>query len=64
MVVAHNSSTSKNDKLKIYIDFRILNVATEKDPYPLPFTNEMLNIIIGYKAYSFLDGYLDTIKYL
>jgi hypothetical protein len=28
-----------------------------KDPYPLPFTNEMLNIVVGYEAYSFLDGY-------
>jgi len=28
----------KNGKLKIYIDFRKLNEATKKDPYPLPFT--------------------------
>jgi hypothetical protein len=35
----------KNGKLRIYIDFRKLNVATNKDPYPLPFTNEMLNIV-------------------
>jgi hypothetical protein len=57
MVVAHNSSTKKNGKLKIYIDFRKLNVATKKDPYPLPFKNEMLNTIAWYEAYSFLDGY-------
>jgi hypothetical protein len=43
--------------LKICIDFKTLNVATKKDPYPLPFTNEILNTIIGYEAYSFLDGY-------
>jgi hypothetical protein len=30
----------KNGKLKICVDFRKLNVATKKDPYPLPFTNE------------------------
>jgi len=47
----------KNGKLKICIDFIKLNVAT-KDPYPLPFTNEVLNTIIGYEAYYFLDGYL------
>jgi hypothetical protein len=29
----------KNGELKIYIDFRKLNVATKKDPYPLPFTD-------------------------
>jgi len=50
--------TKKNGKLRIYIDFRKLNVATKKDPYPLSFINEVLNIVIGYKAYSFLDGYL------
>ncbi len=31
-----------NGKLKICTDFRILNVGTKKDPYPLPFTNEIL----------------------
>jgi hypothetical protein len=31
----------KNGKLKICIDFKKLNVATKKDPYPLPFTNEV-----------------------
>ncbi len=39
----------KNGKLKMYIDFRKLNVATKKDPYPLLFTYEMLNIIVGMK---------------
>jgi hypothetical protein len=47
----------KNGKLKIYIDFQKLNATTKKDPYPLPFTDEMLNIT-RYEAYSFLDGYL------
>ncbi len=48
----------KNGKLIICIDFKKLNVATKKDPYPLPFTVEMLNTVVGYKAYFFLDGYL------
>jgi hypothetical protein len=48
----------KNAKLKIYIDFRKLNVATKNDPYPLPFTNEMLNIVARCEAYSIFDGYL------
>jgi hypothetical protein len=47
----------KNGKLKIYIDFKKLNVTTKKDPYPLFFTNEVLNIVAGYEAYSFLYGY-------
>ncbi len=47
----------KNGKLKIYIDFKKLNVTTKKDPYPLPFIDEVLNIVARYEAYSFLDGY-------
>jgi hypothetical protein len=47
----------KNGKLKICVDFRKLNKATKKNPYPLPFSDEVLNIIVGYEAYSFLDGY-------
>jgi hypothetical protein len=47
----------KNGKLRICINFRKLNATTKKDPYPLLFTNEVLNTIAGYEAYSFLDGY-------
>ncbi len=48
----------KNGKLRICIGFRKLNATTKKDPYPLPFTYEVLNTIVGCQAYSFLDGYL------
>jgi len=34
-----------NGKLTICIDFRKLIVAIKKDPYPLPFTYEGLNIV-------------------
>jgi hypothetical protein len=47
----------KNGKLRICIYFKKLNATTKKDPYPLPFTNEVLNIVIRYEAYSFLDRY-------
>jgi hypothetical protein len=47
----------KNGKLKIYIDFEKLNATIKKDPYHSPFTNEVLNKIIGYETYFFLDGY-------
>ncbi len=40
------------------MDFKKLNVATKKDPYRLPFTNEVLNIVVGYEAYLLLNGYL------
>ncbi len=47
----------KNGKLKIYINFRKLNIATKKDLYPLSFTTEVLNIVARYEVYFFLDGY-------
>ncbi len=47
----------KNGKLRIYVDFMKLNKATKKYPYPLPFFDKILNIIVGYEAYSFLDGF-------
>ncbi len=43
----------KNGKLIICVDFRKLSVATKKDPYSLPFTNEVINIIVGYEVYTF-----------
>ncbi len=43
----------KNGKLIICIDFKKLNTTIKKDPYPLPFTYE----VVGYEAYSFLDEY-------
>jgi hypothetical protein len=48
----------KNDKMKTCIDFRKLNATTKKDPYPLPFTYEVLNTVARYEAYYFFDGYL------
>jgi len=50
----------KNGKFKICVDFRKLNVATKKDPYPLPFIDEVQNIIVDHDAYSFLDGYFEN----
>jgi hypothetical protein len=47
----------KNGKLRMCIDFRRLNTATKKDPYSLPFTDEVLDSVAGHKMYSFLDGF-------
>jgi hypothetical protein len=47
----------KKGKFKIYVNFRKLNVIMKKDPFPLPFTNEVLNIVTRCETYSFLDGY-------
>jgi hypothetical protein len=47
----------KNGKFKICVDFKKVNAVTKKDPFPLPFTHEVLNTVVGCETYSFLDGY-------
>ncbi len=47
----------KNGKLKFYVDFKKLNKAIKKDHYPLPFSDEVFNVVTWYEAYSFEDGY-------
>jgi hypothetical protein len=47
----------KNEKLKICVDFKKVNATMKKDPFSLPITNEVLNIVARCEAYSFLDGY-------
>jgi hypothetical protein len=47
----------KNGKLRICVDFRKLTVATKKDPYPLPFIDEVIYTVTGHEVYTFLDGF-------
>jgi hypothetical protein len=37
------------------VDFKKLNVTTKKDPYPLPFIDEVINIVVGHEINTFLD---------
>ena len=39
------------------IDYRKLNTSTRKDHYPLPFINQMLDILARHSYYYFLGGY-------
>jgi hypothetical protein len=39
------------------VDFKKLNKAIEKNLYPLPFFDEVLNIVVRYEAYSLFNGY-------
>jgi len=40
------------------VDFQGFNVITKKDPYPLAFTEEVLDEVVGHEVYLFLDGFL------
>ncbi len=46
----------KNGKLCICVDYRHLNFLTKKDPNPLPFIDEVLDLIASKELYSFLNG--------
>ena len=47
----------KNDKIRVFVDYRKLNVATIPDAFSLPFTNRVLDAVLGHEIYSFLDGF-------
>ena len=42
---------------RICIDYWKLNKATRKDHFPLPFLDQMLNMLEGHEYYCFLNGY-------
>ena len=42
---------------RICIDYWKLNKATQKDHFPLPFLDQMLDRLTGHEYYCFLDGY-------
>ena len=47
----------KNDKLRVYVNFKKLNSCTVKYHYPLPYTETILERLVGHEAYNFLDGF-------
>ncbi|MCO5575229.1 hypothetical protein L7F22_029028 [Adiantum nelumboides] len=55
--------SKKNGKHTVCVDYRKLNAQTIKDPFPLPFTDMMLDQIAGHEMYSFMDGYNGPFQY-
>ncbi len=47
----------RNGQLRICVDFIKINVITKKDPDLLPFTNEVINMVVGHEVYTFIDGF-------
>ena len=44
---------------RVCIDYRRLNEVTQKDHFPLPFMDQLLERVSGHPFYCFLDGYSD-----
>ena len=47
----------KSGEIRLCVDFRNLNLSSQKDNYPLPSLDEVLQIVNGSKMMSFLDGF-------
>jgi hypothetical protein len=45
----------KNGKLQICVDYRKMNSQTKKYPFPLPFLDSILDIVVKHEMYSFMD---------
>jgi hypothetical protein len=46
----------KDDRWRVYMDFRDLNRATLKDEYPMSIAEMLINAAAGNKILSFMDG--------
>ena len=46
----------RNGEIRICVEYRKLNVVTITDVFPLPFTDSILDAVVGHDTYSFLDG--------
>ena len=47
----------KDRKWRVCVDFKPLNATTKKDPYLLPFTDQILDLMADYERYSVCDGF-------
>jgi hypothetical protein len=45
------------DDIQVCVDYRSLNVACVHDPFPTPFSDEVLDQVVGNESYSFIDGF-------
>ena len=48
---------TKNGKFCVCVDYRKRNALTITDTFPLPFTDDVLDVVAGHEIYSFLDGF-------
>jgi hypothetical protein len=47
----------KNGKLKVCVNYKILNKITKKDQYPLSFCEMFLEEVVRHKLYTLGNGY-------
>jgi hypothetical protein len=54
IVISSNKGT--ND-IRVCVEYKILNSSCVHDPFPTPFSDEVLDHVAGKEAYSFTDGF-------
>lgn len=47
----------KNDKIRVWVEFKKVNAVTQLDHFPLPYAKHVLEGVAGKKAFNFLDGF-------
>ena len=50
-------------EIRLCVDFRNLNCASDKDNYPVPPMEQILQMVSGSELFSLLDGFSVIIKY-
>jgi len=60
MVITIGNCTKEKWQIMLCVDYQKLNLQTKKDPFPLPFLDSVLDIVVGHEMYSFMDKYSDN----
>jgi hypothetical protein len=54
IVILRNKGTKD---IRVCVDYKIHNSSCVHDPFPTPFTNEVLEQVAGKESYSFTNGF-------
>ena len=50
-------SLKDTNQIRVCIDFKCLNTVTIKDPFPIPFIDNIFEEVTGHEIYSFMEGF-------
>jgi hypothetical protein len=63
VVVTYCCNTKEEWETQNLCEFQKVKCSHKKDPYPLPFIDEVINsIVAGHDVYSLIDGYFNYHK--
>ncbi len=57
MVITYCCNTKEEWETQNLCKFQKVKCSHQKDPYPLPFIDEVINIVVGHDVYSLIDEY-------